>query len=91
MGGMELNNAQLFWDDQDSATAGWTLRFRDEAGDEVTAEVDGDKDETTEALANAVTAAAPDSATGEIHVYRGDAKRGQIVLAGGLVRGWSAS
>lgn len=86
-----LNEAQLYWDSQDSDNAGWYLRYHDERGVEQGHALDADEDATTEELAQYVVEelrrhwqSREDADSGTIRVYRGDEPRGRITLEGGV-------
>lgn len=85
-----FGNAQLYWDDQDPTNVGWVLRWRDERGDEIAFEVGCDKSADLEALASEVALCAPEGATGDIAVYRGDRKSARISICDGAIMGWRA-
>lgn len=85
----EIFAAQLYWDDQDQAAAGWWLRYYDSTGTEQGIALEGDEDATTEELAAAAQAALPDR-DGEIEVYRHEELRGRITLRGDESPDWRA-
>lgn len=85
-----FNSAQLYWDDQDPKHTGWVLRWRDARGHTESAAIGEDEDASLETLAHQAADCAPDGATGEIAVFRGDVKRGRITLRDGAIEGWRA-
>lgn len=87
-----MYEAQLFWDAQDPGAAGWLLRYRDQDGIEQSAPLEGveDRDASIEALADHVVGCAPQAATGQIRVCRGDRDTGIIHLVGGEIYSWRA-
>lgn len=85
----EINEARLFWDDQDHNWTGWWLRYYDSTGQEQGTEIDGDEDATTEELAAACAAALP-GREGDIRVIRGGERRGRITLRGDEAPDWRA-
>lgn len=83
----EINEAQLYWDDQDHSNAGWWLRYRDSTGQEQGTEIEGDEDASTEELAAACAAELP-GREGDIRVIRDGVRRGRITLRGDEAPDW---
>lgn len=88
--GAALTGAQLYWDDQDPANAGWCLRWTDEDGDQSAVEICEDEDADMVALASRAATSAPSGATGDVTVYRGDRKSARITLCDGALVDWRA-
>ena len=89
-----LNEAQLYWDNQDAAAAGWWLRYRDENGAQQGRGILGVEDASLHDLAEQVEheLARADMLSvreGAIKVFRGDRHTGTIRIADGEVE-WKA-
>lgn len=85
-----FNSAQLYWDDQDAKNTGWVLRWLDARGQTETSEIGETEDAGLETLAHQAADCAPERATGDITVFRGDRPAGRISLRDGSISGWRA-
>lgn len=83
-----LNEAQLYWDDQDPKNAGWWLRYRDDRGVEEGFSITAAQDATTEELAKAITEALDGNYyDGAITIIRGE-RRGFVTVECGVAIDW---
>lgn len=80
-----IDNAQLYWDDQDPRAAGWYLRYRVNGTEEGTA-IDGAEDDSTEDLAQRV--ADHLDTYGRVTVRIGEGTGRRCTVDGGKVVDW---
>lgn len=86
-----IDQAQIFWDDQDPKAAGWWLRYYLN-GTEDGCPIDAERDAGHEDLAPLVAAALDFAGRVDVATYlRGDQRTGRITVAGGEVVDWRAA
>ena len=91
-----IENARIWWDDQDPQAAGWWGSYYEHRNaTEMAVEhqidsIEADEDESVEKLAPQVAAALDHLGRVTVTVMGGDVPRGRIVVDGGEVVEWRA-